>query len=198
MPAKLPHKSLELVTDDEVDEMGRLWRKMTPAERIYSTARLDPTVNKKEAARLTRKDKADKVGNTPIADKLEKTPIVQRYLQLATRSAVRRTIITRETVLNGLMDAVEAAGTSAELTAAWREIGRVVGAYAPETLKVDFSVRDLTAERLATLPSEKLIELTRVDDDYVLPDTEDVHGAQYQSMIEALRPPEPLDGYEAS
>tara|TARA_R110002167_G_scaffold60282_5_gene170449 strand:- start:4547 stop:5101 length:555 start_codon:yes stop_codon:yes gene_type:complete len=63
----------------------------------------------------------------------------------------------RDLVLGGLMDAVESAATSTELTMAWREIGKVIGAYAPE--RTELIVGDMTPDRLRQLSEKELLGL---------------------------------------
>lgn len=63
--------------------------------------------------------------------------------------------VDRTTVLTGLMDAVQSASTSAELTMAWREIGKLVGAYAPD--RTEHVIRDLTHDRLRTVSDQELL-----------------------------------------
>ena len=55
------------------------------------------------------------------------------------------------------MDAVESAATSTELTMAWREIGKVIGAYAPE--RTELIVGDMTPDRLRQLSEKELLGL---------------------------------------
>lgn len=68
--------------------------------------------------------------------------------------------ITRDDVIAGMMDGVHAAATSTELIAAWREIGRLIGVYAPKQIKVDHSHSlDVMMQRFAALPDEELAAL---------------------------------------
>ena len=45
--------------------------------------------------------------------------------------------LTREDIIAGMLDAVHASQTSIELISAWREVGRLIGAYAPQRLRVE-------------------------------------------------------------
>ena len=51
-------------------------------------------------------------------------------------AAIEQQQVTRNDVLRGFLDAVDCAATSAELVAAWREIGKLIGAYNPPPVRV--------------------------------------------------------------
>lgn len=55
-------------------------------------------------------------------------------------AAIEHQQVTRQDVLRGLKDAVDCATTSAELVAAWREIGKLIGAYNPPPVRVSHEV----------------------------------------------------------
>lgn len=88
---------------------------------------------------------------------LERHPVVKTILREAGRSALRELCLTREHVLHGLMDAVDGAATATELTNAWREIGRVIGAYEPDKVQID--VNNVVADDLRTMSVEELAAL---------------------------------------
>lgn len=69
--------------------------------------------------------------------------------------------ITRDDVLAGFMDCVYSAATSTELLMAWREIGKLVGAYAPKTIRLTTgdSPEAATANRLASMSDDELLKL---------------------------------------
>jgi hypothetical protein len=70
------------------------------------------------------------------------------------------------------MDAVNAAQSSTELVMAWRELGKLVGAYEPE-VKIVKHV-DVTAEKVRSMKDEDLLAMSAMED-YRLPDViEDV------------------------
>jgi len=66
------------------------------------------------------------------------------------------------------MDAVAAAGSSTELTAAWREIGKMLGHYAPELHEHRVSVENMTLNKLETMSDRDLAELAEMDE-FTLP-----------------------------
>jgi len=88
---------------------------------------------------------------------MERHPRVKKILQETARFALRRLAVSREDVLDGFMDAVHASQTSTELTAAWREIGRLVGAYEPEQVKHTHIHK--TAEQMEQLSDEELLKM---------------------------------------
>ena len=56
-----------------------------------------------------------------------------------------------------MMDAVSAASTAAELVMAWREVGKLLGAYEPERKILE--IRDYSREELKMLPDDELLRL---------------------------------------
>lgn len=92
------------------------------------------------------------------AKRLEANPKVQAAMHAAVRTQLLNRQITKQDVINGLMDAVHASGNATELVAAWREIGKIIGAYAP--IKVETKTRK---EDLKCLPDHELINLTTQD-----------------------------------
>ena len=95
--------------------------------------------------------------------------------------------IDRDAVLKGLMDAVSSAATSAELTMAWREIGKLVGVYAAE--RSELIINDLTTERLKTYSDRELAGL--VEKGQAAPAaTSTFIEAQFEVLRDALEDPE--------
>lgn len=75
--------------------------------------------------------------------------------------------MTRERVMNGLVEAIDMARTMADpnaMVAGWREVGKMCGYYAPVSVKVDVSVTDNTAYgRLNRMSDAELLELAKKD-----------------------------------
>lgn len=90
---------------------------------------------------------------------LERHPVIKVILRETGRAALKNLCLTREHVLHGLMDAVDTSATATELTNAWREIGKVIGAYEPQKIQVD--INDMTPDELRTMP---LVELAALAD----------------------------------
>lgn len=124
--------------------------------------------------------------------RLERHPGVRAALDAASRMSTEKMDLRRDDVLRGLQDAVTAAATSAELTAAWREIGKVIGAYEPERHEHILKLEDLTIERLQTLPTAELAKMAE-GRDFTVPRENDVLDAEYEVLHESITPPEPID-----
>lgn len=110
---------------------------------------------------------------------LEKHPRIQRILQSTAREALSRLSFSRDDVLAGLMDAVHAAANSTELTGAWREIGKMIGAYEPEVVK---HKHEITKEHLQVLSEEELIALAGEEDFRLDPEGEAALEAEFEVL----------------
>lgn len=97
---------------------------------------------------------------------LEDHPRIKRLMLQATKDAMRQITVTRTEVIQGFMDAVNAAQSSTELVMAWREIGKLVGAYEPEVKVVKHI--DVTAEKVRSMKDEDLLAMSEMED-YRLP-----------------------------
>jgi len=64
--------------------------------------------------------------------RLEADTTVRAAVESAIRVKSRQLAITRNDVLNGFLDAARIASTAMEQIAAWREIGKMIGAYEPD------------------------------------------------------------------
>lgn len=74
--------------------------------------------------------------------------------------------MTREQVMQGLMDAADMARLAGEpmaMVSAWKEIGRMCGYYAPEVTKkiLEIGVSESARKALALLPDEDLYRFAR-------------------------------------
>lgn len=115
-------------------------------------------------------------------------PKVKECLRLASVLASSSLGITREDVLQGFMDAVRAASSSTEITMAWREIGKVIGAYEPEKIEVTHKLEDVTGQKLRVMRDEDLAALAAGTKGQVLED--DILDAEYEVLSSALEEPE--------
>lgn len=179
---KLPVDPSDLCTEPEAQELSHLWLSMTPKQKAYCEARLAGS----DASKAIAIAGGDRRLN------FDHHPKVARYLALSTRSAVRRTLVSRNDVISGFLDAVDAAATSTELTQAWREIGRVIGAYEPEKVELKVGVEDLTLSRLAAMKTEDLISMTRRGDQYEVDIADDPASDEYAAFRDALEDPVPI------
>jgi len=130
---------------------------LTPVQRAYVDARLkgEPP---RTAAHLAgyAKTSARALSQT----ELEQHPAIKTILRETGRAALKNLCLTREHVLHGLLDAVDTSATATELTNAWREIGRVIGAYEPDKVQIDTS--NIEPESLRTMSIVELAALAEM------------------------------------
>jgi hypothetical protein len=120
------------------------------------------------------------------ADEFEKNPRVRNAIDwVITQGAPE---LTKEVVLDGLMDAVRSAATSAELTMAYREMGKIIGAYAPDRLEITH--KDLTTEKLKNMTDGDLIKY--MGRERMKDEVEDVYDAEYEVLSDGVSDPEPV------
>lgn len=132
------------------------WQEMDPAMQTYVEARLAGTPPQ-PAARLAGYD------NPAVRHwELEQDPRVLQYLRAAATARAHRQSVTRQDVLDGLMDATRMAATATELVSAWREIGKLIGAYEPQ--KYEVTVND--KRQLQEMSDEQLQQLAAIDGDF--------------------------------
>jgi len=92
------------------------------------------------------------------ASTMEKNPKVRAAIRYLIKESTKSvTELTKSDVLTGMMDAVNAAATASELVMAWREIGKLLGAYEPERKILE--IRDYSADELKTLSDRDLAKL---------------------------------------
>ena len=90
---------------------------------------------------------------------LETSPKVRAAIKyLVNESTKRAEDLTKSDVMTGMLEAVEAAATSTELVNAWRELGKLIGAYEPERKVLE--IHDYTKEELKTMSDEELVRLS--------------------------------------
>jgi len=70
--------------------------------------------------------------------------------------------ITRQDVLAGMLEAVQMAATATEMVSAWREIGKIIGAYEPTKIEVNHVRRD----QIRQLDDEQLAEMAAIEGEY--------------------------------
>jgi hypothetical protein len=140
--------------------------KTTKATTAYDM--LDPRQRQYVALRLEGRAPRDAALSAGYSDDyarnhaynlLERHPVIKVILRETGRAALKNLCLTREHVLHGLMDAVDTSATATELTNAWREIGKVIGAYEPQKVQID--INDVTPDELRTMP---LVELAALAD----------------------------------
>jgi hypothetical protein len=86
---------------------------------------------------------------------LEKSPTVQLAMKEINEKAMAEMTLGRKDVINGFLDAVRAASSSTELVQAWREIGKIIGAYEPQKIAVTHEM--LMPEQLRVMSDKQLM-----------------------------------------
>jgi len=102
---------------------------------------------------------------------LMKDPSIQQEIVSETRRIQGEMIFSRNDVLAGLKSAIDDAvlmGDPTPQIAGWREIGRIVGVYAPEEKKITYE-GDVTViqKRVKELADEKLHEYALIEGEVV-------------------------------
>ncbi len=112
---------------------------------------------------LTRREAAEAAGVAGDGSSTEQLPSVQEELAKIRQQMAVDSGVTRETIVQGLIDAAALAklmGEPASMVAAWRELGKLLGHYAPEVKKIEKGInkRDLLGA-MDTLTDEELLRL---------------------------------------
>lgn len=129
------------------------YTELTIQQKRYVEARLQG-LNKSAAARAAGSE-GDAYRN---GTQMEKSPRVRAAIRyLIKESTLNVKELTKSDVLTGMMDAVEAAATAGELVMAWREIGKLLGAYEPERKILE--IHDYSQDELKQLPDKDLLNM---------------------------------------
>lgn len=99
------------------------------------------------------------------AIRLESDNTMRSAIEAAIRVKSRQLAITRQDVLNGFLDAARIASTAMEQIAAWREIGKMIGAYESDKPKE----KDITPakEDLSQMSDDELAQHASVDGELI-------------------------------
>lgn len=151
--------------------------KLTPKQRLYLENRLQGMAVKTAAAAA-----GYHADGSRVYKDLEEHPRIKRLMLDVTKTAFQKITVTRADVIQGFMDAVNSAQSSTELVMAWREIGKVIGAYEPEVKIVKHL--DITAEKVRSMKDEDLLRLAEMES-FMLPDIEaDIIEGEFVEMDE--------------
>ena len=115
-------------------------RPLTPKEHAFIEA-YSRGLTQTAAARLAGYAQPD-----VQAVHLLQRPAVRAEIDRIRNDIQFRLNLKREDVIEGLMDAVRASTTAAEMVAAWREIGRIIGAYEPIKVEVEHTLEKSSAQ----------------------------------------------------
>lgn len=134
---------------------------LTLQEQIYAERRAEG-MTKAAAARAAGFDDS-LISNAYL---VEARPPVRALVQKLRQEARDRAGVKLDDVIAGFQSAISTAATSAEQIAGWREIAKVLGFYDQAALEIKIKhehmvpERDITPERLNSLPTRKLLELS--------------------------------------
>lgn len=93
------------------------------------------------------------------SSELERSPKVRAAIKYLVKDSTRNVLeLSKSDVMTGMLDAVEAAATASELVLAWRELGKLIGAYEPE--KKILEIHDYTRDELKAMKDEDLLRLS--------------------------------------
>jgi len=95
---------------------------------------------------------------------VENAPAVQEQLAIARAEFAKETGITKQAVLQGLMEAADMAKLLADpmaMVRAWSEIGKMMGHYAPEVKKHLHGLDKESRDALKALPDDQLHRLAK-------------------------------------
>lgn len=129
-----------------------------PMQKLYAEARLHG---------LSPLDAAKAAGlKSPSIQchSYEKHPKIAPIIRMSDSQSMERYQLSRDDVISGFMDAVQAAGSSTELTGAWREIGKMLGHYAPETINHKVTVENMTLNKLESMSDADLAEMAEMEE----------------------------------
>lgn len=132
--------------------MATMMDELTERQQTYVKARIDG-VSVKEAGERA----GYTMNEASLRTHVERHPKIKVILRESNRAAMKKLELSREDVLQGFLDAVDASQTSQDLTVAWREIGRVLGVYEPTKVQVD--VAQMSAAQMQELSTEELVSL---------------------------------------
>ena len=100
-----------------------------------------------------------------LAYKMQHDPAFQNLLRAEREAYAKTNGMTCKRVIDGFLRAVELAEVKTDsiaMTAAWREIGRLCGYYAPKVVKHEISVHgEALKQRLREMSDDELLALNR-------------------------------------
>lgn len=92
------------------------------------------------------------------ASAMECNPKVRAALKWLVKESTKDVMqLSKSDVMTGMLDAVSAAATAGELVMAWRELGKLIGAYEPERRILE--IHDYSEDELKRLSDAELLQL---------------------------------------
>lgn len=140
------------------DLIKRRQRELSKQQAIYVAAR-ERGGNREQSAILAGYPAGQEAGK-----QVEKSELVQAELAKARTEMVASSGITKEQVVNGMMEAAEMAKTMADpqaMVRAWSELGKLLGHYAPEIKKVVHGLDAESRDAIRRLDDTELHKLAK-------------------------------------
>ena len=161
------------------------FKALTDQQRLYVDARLSGMVPyaSAKAAGYTQPESQ--------AYRLERSPRVRDALAAASQVARVSLNLKRDDVLQGLLDADTMAANATEKVAAWREIGRIIGAYEPIKVQHTHLIAELADDQLMRMSNKELMELA--DQPEAVVEGDDAIDAEFEVLQDAIQPPKPVE-----
>lgn len=147
--------------------------KSAPAAKSRSSRKQSALLEQRRAAFVEARASGLTVADSMVAagmqpndgtgHQLEKNPVVQAMLTAQGRKNAYMLGLTREDVLEGMMEAVQQAKLIADpmaQIAGWREVAKICGFYAPEVKKIELGDSAKTfLQRLEQMDDAELLKL---------------------------------------
>ena len=160
--------------------------KLTDMQRIYVDGRLSGLVP------YAACKAAGYVDAQTVACRLERTPRVADALAAASQVARVKLDMSRDDVLEGLMEALNASANATEMTNVWKEIGKIIGVYQPMKLEITHDIGEMTQDQLMRLSNKDLVRMAEQPGAVVTVEN-NIVDAEFEVLKESVKPPEPID-----
>lgn len=166
-PGQQPHEACLILPDQmsvalqELKTHRYLVASLQPKEQLYVDARVQGMMPlaAARAAGFTDPPKA--------VERLEQSHVVRAAIEYALRLRARETQITRQDVVEMIRDGMRVATDGMTIIAGAREIGKLLGHYAPQQIQVDKRVQ-VTREALSTMSDAEIAKLAALDAEYTI------------------------------
>lgn len=172
--------------NDAQSNLEAAFKVLTEMQRLYVDGRLAGLT---PYASCTAAGYADA---QTVAYRLERTPRVRDALDAASKVARVSLDMSRDDVLEGLMESLQMCATATEMTNVWKEIGKIIGAYQPLKIEHTHNIGDMTNNQLQRMSNKELVNM--VDEPGAVIDVkDDIVDAEFEVLKESVQPPEPID-----
>lgn len=175
-----------IAMNDAQTNLEAAFEALTDMQRLYVDSRLAGLVPYASCKAAGYKDPESH------AYKLERTPRVRDALDAASKVARVSLDMSRDDVLEGLMESLQMCANATEMTNVWKEIGKIIGAYQPLKIEHTHNIGDMTNDQLMRMSNRDLVRM--VDQPGAIIDVkDDIVDAEFEVLKEAVNPPTPID-----